>query len=55
MRGYISYYRGANPKAFPKEIFKTVKCKMEPFQYKSYLTSLSTDEYMKGSFRMLIF
>lgn len=51
MKGYISYYRGANPKAFPKQIFKTVNCKMEPFQYKSYLTSLSTEEYMKGSFR----
>ena len=49
--GYISYYRGANPKAFPKQIFQTVKCVMEPFQYKSYLTSLSTDEYMKGSFK----
>jgi superfamily II DNA or RNA helicase len=51
MKGYISYYRGANPNAFPKQIFKTVNCKMEPFQYKSYLTSLSTEEYMKGSFR----
>ena len=51
MKGYISYYRGANPKAFPKQIFKTVNCKMENFQYKSYLTSLSTEEYMKGSFR----
>lgn len=51
LRGYISYYRGANPKAFPKDIFKVVKCKMEDFQYKSYLTSLSTFEYMKGSFK----
>jgi superfamily II DNA or RNA helicase len=51
IKGYISYYRGANPKAFPKQIFKTVNCKMESFQYKSYLTSLSTEEYMKGSFR----
>ena len=51
MKGYISYYRGANPKAFPKEKFKVVSCKMEPFQLKSYLTSLSTEEYMKGSFR----
>lgn len=50
-KGYISYYRGAQPQAFPKEIFKVVRCKMEEFQYKSYLTSL-TDEttYYKGSF-----
>ena len=47
----ISYYRGAQPQAFPREIFKTVNCKMEPFQYKSYLTSLSTEEeYIIGSF-----
>jgi len=48
--GYISYYRGANPKAFPKDNFKIIKCKMETFQYKSYMTSLSTQEYMKNSF-----
>ena len=47
----ISYYRGAQPQAFPKQIFKTINCKMEHFQYKSYLTSLSTEEeYIKGSF-----
>lgn len=32
----ISYYRGAPPQSFPKTIFKIVRCKMEPFQYKSY-------------------
>ncbi len=32
----ISYYRGAPPQSFPKTIFKVVRCKMEPFQYKSY-------------------
>lgn len=40
-QGLISYYRGANPIAFPKMEFKVVKCSMSNFQYKSYLTSLS--------------
>ena len=39
----ISYYRGAPPNAFPKMKFKIVKCNMEDFQYKSYLTALSED------------
>ena len=47
----ISFYRGAPPNAFPKMKFKTVRCNMEDFQYKSYLTSLSFDnDYLKGSF-----
>ena len=51
-KGYISYYRGAPPHTFPEMEFKIVKCKMEDFQYKSYLTTLSTDEhYIRGSFR----
>ena len=51
-KGYISYYRGAPPHTFPEMEFKIVKCKMEEFQYKSYLTTLSTDEhYIRGSFR----
>lgn len=44
----ISYYRGAEPKSFPKTIFKVVKCKMEPFQYKSYRTVLDAEE--QGNF-----
>jgi superfamily II DNA or RNA helicase len=44
----ISYYRGAEPKSFPKTIFKLVKCKMEPFQYKSYRTILDSEE--QGNF-----
>jgi superfamily II DNA or RNA helicase len=47
----VSYYRGAPPNAFPKMNFKVVKCNMEDFQYRSYLTSLSVDgDFMKGSF-----
>jgi len=48
----ISYYRGAPPQAYPKSEFKVVKCNMSEFQYKSYLTSLSTeDNFVRGSFK----
>jgi superfamily II DNA or RNA helicase len=51
-RHLISYYRGAPPYTYPEQNFKTVKCKMSNFQYKSYLTALSSDgNYVKGSFR----
>ena len=45
----ISYYRGAEPQSFPKTIFKIVKCRMEPFQYKSYRTILDAEE--QGNFK----
>jgi len=44
----ISYYRGAQPQSFPKTIFNVVRCKMEPFQYKSYRTIM--DEEVRGGF-----
>jgi len=51
-KNMISYYRGAPPQAFPEMEFKTVKCKMNNFQYKSYLTSLSAlNGYEKGIFK----
>lgn len=40
----VSYYRGAQPQAFPEEIFKVVRCHMENFQYKSYLSALSDEK-----------
>jgi hypothetical protein len=46
-KGYISYYRGAPPVAFPKKNIKIVNCKMSDYQYKSYKT-VATDE---GPFR----
>ncbi|VVU95147.1 hypothetical protein CPAV1605_872 [seawater metagenome] len=52
IKGHVSYYRGAPPHTFPEMEFKIVKCKMESFQYKSYLTALSSDDhYFRGSFR----
>ena len=48
----ISYYRGAPPQAYPAMEFKTVKATMSEFQYKSYLTSLSSeDNFIRGSFK----
>ena len=38
MKGYISYYPGAPSQAFPKKIFKVVKCPMSKFQYDCYQT-----------------
>ena len=50
--GMISYYRGAPPQTFPEQNFKVVKCKMSSFQYKSYLSAMSTeDNFIRGSFR----
>lgn len=52
IKNLITYYRGAPPQAYPKKEFKTVKCNMSDFQYKSYLTSLSTDgNFKRGSFK----
>ena len=50
-QGLISYYRGAPPYTYPEQIFKVVKCNMSSFQYKSYLTTLSTTDFVKGSFK----
>ena len=52
VRGLVSYYRGAPIKAFPEENFKIVKCKMDAFQYKSYITVLNDEKkYKKRSFK----
>ena len=52
IKGTISYYGGAPPQSFPEQRFKLVKCKMQPFQYSSYLASLSNeDSYIRGSFK----
>jgi len=38
MKGYISYSPGAPSQAFPKKIFKIVKCHMSKFQFECYQT-----------------
>lgn len=47
IKGYVSYYRGAPPIAFPTENVKYVRCNMSDFQYKSYMTVFSKE----GPFR----
>jgi len=50
--GLVSYYRGAPPQAYPSMEFKVVKCIMNNFQYKSYLTATSKiNNSTKGSFK----
>lgn len=52
IKNIVSYYRGAPPQAYPSMELKIVKCKMNDFQYKSYLTSLSSEEkFIRGSFK----
>lgn len=48
IKGYISYYRGAPPYVFPEEVIKFVKCEMENFQYKSYVTVLNNETNKSG-------
>lgn len=43
IKGYVSYFRGAPPYAFPRGIIRYVKVEMSPFQYKSYLTVLANE------------
>jgi superfamily II DNA or RNA helicase len=51
-KNMISYYRGAPEQAFPKMNFEVVRCNMRKFQYKSYLTSLSSiEDGIKGIFK----
>lgn len=47
IKGYVSFYRGAPPVAFPNTEINIVKCKMSDYQYKSYKT-VATNE---GPFR----
>ena len=47
VKGYVSYFRGAHPKTFPKKKQIIVKCKMKEFQLKSYLAIAKK----KGNFR----
>ena len=48
IKGYISYYRGAPPIAFPKKKFKLVYCNMSDYQYKSYMTVTEDEGFKTG-------
>jgi len=51
IRGRVSYYRGAPSYVFPKLNMHTVKCKMESFQYRSYLTVASAESSGELSYK----
>lgn len=44
LRGYISYFRGASPIAFPRMKIKYIKCEMSEFQYSAYLRVLKNED-----------
>lgn len=44
VKGYISFFRGAPPIAFPKMKIKYVNCEMSNFQYSAYLEVLMNEE-----------
>ena len=48
IKGYVSYYRGAPPIAFPKKNFKLVYCNMSDYQYKSYMTVTEDEGFKTG-------
>ena len=51
-KNLISYFRGAPPMTYPEQIFKVVKCQMSDFQYKSYLSAMSSEgDFVKGAFK----
>lgn len=51
IKGYVSFFRGAPPYVFPETTIRYVKCDMNEFQYKSYVTVLrgeqENEEYEK--------
>jgi superfamily II DNA or RNA helicase len=49
LRGYISYFRGAAPIAFPRMNIKYVKCEMSEFQYSAYLRVLKNEDINKDN------
>lgn len=47
IRGYVSYFRGAPPVAFPRMNMRVVRCHMGAFQLRSYQTVSSVEESME--------
>ena len=47
IKGFVSYYRGAPEISYPKKVIHYVKCTMDDFQYKAYLTA--AQEVTKGT------
>lgn len=47
IKGYVSYWRGAPPIAFPEGKVRYIKCNMGSFQYKSYKTVKMNEDKIK--------
>ncbi len=43
IKGRVSYFKGAPSVAFPELKLKIIKCKLEDFQYRAYITALSQE------------
>lgn len=43
-KGYVSYFRGADPISFPELRLKYVKCEMSDFQYRAYATVMGKED-----------
>ncbi|ARF09527.1 SNF2-like helicase [Indivirus ILV1] len=52
IRGYVSFFRGAPYYVFPDTKIKYVKCEMEEFQYKSYVTVMQNESQNKEQEKM---
>jgi len=44
VKGYVSYFRGADPISFPELRLKYVKCHMSDFQYRAYATVMGIED-----------
>ena len=49
LRGYVSYFRGAPPIAFPKLVTRYVMCEMSEFQYGAYVRVLKNEDVSKDN------
>lgn len=48
IKGYVSFFRGADPKAFPESTIRYIRCEMSDFQFRSYITVLRKEEKKQG-------
>lgn len=44
IKGYVSYFRGADPISFPELKLKYIKCDLSDFQYRAYATVMKQED-----------
>lgn len=49
VKGYVSYYRGAPPDAFPRSELHIVRCQMSDFQYRLYNSVIKKEQIRQGT------